>query len=117
MWATGPNLDQALEIGAGWGFTYKQVAFVWDKMRTLFGSYTNTQFEFCLVFKKGKIPQPRGVRDIRQAVAVHTSSLGHSTKPPEVRERIAQMFPDQRKIELFSRNPYFLGWDAWGDEV
>ena len=41
---------------------------------------------------------------------------GHSSKPIEVRERIEQMFPTQRKIELFARDTA-TGWDSWGEGV
>lgn len=40
----------------------------------------------------------------------------HSAKPEEVRTRIEQMFPTQRKLELFARKPS-PGWDVWGNEV
>ena len=31
MWATFPNLPEALKVMAAWGFTYKTAAFVWVK--------------------------------------------------------------------------------------
>ena len=70
MWTTGPQLANSVELGEAWGFEYKTVAFVWDKMIHNPGRYTLSQTEFVLVFKKGKIPQPRGARNVRQMVAV-----------------------------------------------
>src|SRR5207249_11760985 len=32
MWTTNPHLEQALELGKAWGFEYRTVAFVWNKM-------------------------------------------------------------------------------------
>ena len=32
MWATSPHLEQAIELGKEWGFEYRTVAFIWDKM-------------------------------------------------------------------------------------
>ena len=32
MWSTNPHLAQAIKLGEAWGFEYKTVAFVWDKM-------------------------------------------------------------------------------------
>jgi len=114
LWATSPHLDQAIELGETWGFEWATVAFVWDKQRTNPGYYTLSQCELCLVFKRGKIPRPRGSRKERQLVSVLRGK--HSAKPDEVRKRIEQMFPTQRKIELFARERVD-GWDAWGDEV
>ena len=113
MWTTGPQLANSVELGEAWGFEYKTVAFVWDKMIHNPGRYTLSQTEFVLVFKKGKIPQPRGARNVRQMVAVPRGK--HSEKPIEVIKGITKMFPQQDKIELFARNN-FVGWDNWGLE-
>ena len=114
MWTTGPQLANSVELGEAWGFEYKTVAFVWDKMIHNPGRYTLSQTEFVLVFKKGKILQPRGARNVRQMVAVPRGK--HSEKPIEVIKGITKMFPQQDKIELFARNN-FVGWDNWGLEV
>ena len=114
MWTPGPQLANSVELGEAWGFEYKTVAFVWDKMIHNPGRYTLSQTEFVLVFKKGKIPQPRGARNVRQMVAVPRGK--HSEKPIEVIKGITKMFPQQDKIELFARNN-FVGWDNWGLEV
>jgi N6-adenosine-specific RNA methylase IME4 len=114
MWATSPHLDQAIELGKAWGFEWATVAFVWDKQRVNPGFYTMSQCELCLVFKRGKIPKPRGARNVRQLVLELRGK--HSAKPDEVRYRIEQMFPTQKKIELFARKKA-SGWDSWGDEV
>ena len=78
------------------------------------GRYTLSQTEFVLAFKKGKFPQPRGARNVRQMVAIHREE--HSVKPVDVIEGITKMFPLQDKIELFARNNY-VGWDNWGLEI
>ena len=114
LWATSPHLDQAIELGKAWGFAWATVAFVWDKQRVNPGHYTLSQCELCLVFKRGRIPQPRGRRDIRQLVSEPRGR--HSEKPDEVRTRIAEMFPTQSKIELFARSAA-AGWDTWGEDV
>ena len=73
-----------------------------------------SQCEICIIGKKGKIPQPRGARNIRQLV---TELRGkHSAKPHQVRERIEAMFPSQTKVELFARQKV-SGWDRHGLEV
>ena len=114
MWTTGPQMANSIELGKAWGFEYKTVAFVWDKMVHNPGRYTLSQTEFVLAFKRGKFPQPRGARNVRQMVTVHRGE--HSVKPVEVIEGITKMFPNQMKIELFARNNY-EGWDNWGLEI
>ena len=115
LWSTSPHLDQAIELGKAWGFEWATVAFIWDKIRVNPGFYTMSQYEMCLVFKRGTIPQPRGARNIRQSV---TERRGlHSQKPDEVRDRIHAMFPDVRKLELFASRPVGAGWDSWGLDI
>ena len=113
LWATNPHLDQAIDLGKAWGFAWATVAFVWDKQKVNPGFYTLSQCELCLVFKRGKIPRPRGARNIRQLVSARRGQ--HSEKPFQVRERIEEMFPSQSRIELFSREKTD-GWTAWGLE-
>lgn len=114
MWATNPHLDQAIELGKAWGFEYKTVAFVWNKMVHNPGQYTLSYCELCLLFKKGKIPRPRGARNMKQLVEVPRGE--HSEKPDEVIGRIEKMFPTQKRIELFARRRV-KGWDNWGLDV
>lgn len=114
MWATNPHLDQAIELGRAWGFEYRTVAFVWDKMVHNPGKYTLSYCELCLLFKKGKIPSPRGARNVKQLVRVPRTE--HSEKPIEVLKGIEEMFPTQKKIELFARKR-FDNWSAWGLDV
>jgi N6-adenosine-specific RNA methylase IME4 len=114
MWVTNPHLAQGIELGQAWGFNYRTVAFVWDKMMHNPGQYTLSYCELCLVFKKGKIPQPRGLRNIKQLVS--TPRTDHSEKPLQILENIEKMFPSQDKIELFARHKP-EGWDVWGLDV
>ena len=114
MWVTNPHLAQGIELGQHWGFNYKTVAFIWDKMVHNPGKYTMSYCEMCLVFKRGKIPSPRGTRNEKQLIR---SPRGiHSVKPQEIRNSIQRMFPNQKRIELFARcKPQ--NWDVWGLDV
>lgn len=86
MWTTNPHLKQAIELGEHWGFEYKTVAFIWDKQSHNPGQYTLSNCELCLVFKKEKIPQPRGVRNIQQLLSIKRTN--RSTNPPIIRSYI-----------------------------
>lgn len=114
MWSSSPHLEQAISLGRHWGFEYKTIAFVWDKMKHNPGQYTLSYCELCLVFKRGRIPKPRGARNIKQLVRVERTL--HSQKPIEVLQNIEKMFPTQDKIELFARKKQ-IGWESWGLET
>ena len=56
MWATFPNISEALKVVEAWGFKYKTAAFVWIKKNkksdSLFlgmGVYTRANAEVCLL--------------------------------------------------------------------
>lgn len=56
IWATFPNITEALKVMESWGFVYKTVAFVWvkknRKTNTNFwgmGAYTRANAEVCLL--------------------------------------------------------------------
>jgi len=114
MWVTSPHLEQGIALGKAWGFAFRTVAFVWDKMNHNPGQYTLSYCELCLVFKRGKIPTPRGARNIKQLVRVPRGE--HSEKPLEVLKSIELMFPTQDRVELFARHKP-EGWDVWGLDV
>lgn len=111
LWSTNPHLAQAISLGQAWGFEYKTVAFVWNKMVHNPGQYTMSYCELCLLFKRGRIPKPRGARNIKQLVEEPREV--HSKKPNKIAENITKMFPNQTKIELFARKQQ-TGWDVWG---
>jgi N6-adenosine-specific RNA methylase IME4 len=111
MWTSNPHLAQAIELGKAWGFEYRTVAFVWNKGVHNPGKYTLSYCELCLLFKRGKIPTPRGARNVKQIINVPRGK--HSEKPKEVREGIEAMFPQQKRIELFAREK-ITKWNNWG---
>lgn len=114
LWATSPHLNQAIKLGEAWGFEYRTVAFIWDKMVHNPGKYTLSNCELCLVFKRGRIPTPRGARNIQQLVRAPRGR--HSEKPDEIRKKIVEMWPTQDRIELFARKR-LAHWDVWGLEA
>lgn len=120
MWATYPNLPEALILGRNWGFTYKTVAFTWVKQNrkaaTFFmglGYWTRANPELCLLFTRGK---PKRVsKSVRNLVVSHIRR--HSEKPEEVRNRITMLMGDGLDcIELFARRK-IDGWTTLGNEI
>jgi N6-adenosine-specific RNA methylase IME4 len=114
MWTTSPHLKQAINLGEAWGFEYRTVAFIWNKMVHNPGQYTLSNCELVLVFKRGRIPKPRGARNVQQLVNAPRGR--HSEKPFEIADSIDRMFPTQKKIELFARQKR-KGWSVWGLEA
>ena len=119
LWATFPQLKEALQLIKAWGFTYKTVAFVWlktnKKALTWFyglGFWTRGNAEICLIATKG---HPK-----RQAKNIHQLIISpieeHSKKPEEARKKIVALMGDIPRIELFARKES-PGWDIWGNEV
>src|ERR1700748_858189 len=107
LWATNPHLAQAIELGEAWGFEYRTVAFVWNKMVHNPGKYNLSYCELCLLFKRGRIPNPGGARNVKQLVSVPRGE--HSEKPLEIARNIELMFPHHKRIELFAR-VRMAGW-------
>jgi len=114
LWVTSPKLNLAFQVIESWGFNYSTVAFVWEKIKISPGYYTLSSIEFCLVSRCGNIPQPRGRRNVRQFFQEERTE--HSKKPDGIRNLITEMFPTQRKVELFARER-IKGWDVWGNEI
>ena len=116
MWSTSPFISESIELARHWGFSFRTVAFVWDKQSYTPGFYTGGGTEQVLVFKKkgGKIPQPRGTRNEKQFLS--QKKREHSRKPDEIRNAIYRMHPTQSKLEMFARVSS-EGWDVWGNET
>ena len=115
LWATFPQLPEALRLIQAWGFTYKSVAFVWRKSEGWFyglGFWTRGNAEICLLATRG---HPK-----RQAANIHQFIISpvreHSRKPEEAREKIVALMGDLPRVELFARQSP-PGWDVWGNEV
>jgi N6-adenosine-specific RNA methylase IME4 len=130
LWATNPLLPEAFRVIAGWGFTYKTVAFQWVKLNRKAGTpflglgrWTRGNTEPCLLAVRGK-PKVQG-KDVSQLVielqgddaeVLEAPVCKHSAKPDEAAEKIVRLMGDVPRIELFARKPR-EGWDATGLEL
>ena len=118
LWATMPCLPDALRVMTAWGFKYKTCAFTWIKTKkdglplSGMGSYTKSNAEICLLGMRGHI---KAADKTVPQVLMHPR-LGHSVKPPIIRERIIQLFGDLPRVELFARQKE-KGWDALGNGI
>ena len=119
MWATFPQLPEALRLIKAWGFNYKSVAFVWlkknKKANSWFyglGFWIRGNAEICLLATRGH--PKRQAADIHQLIISPIEA--HSKKPDEARDKIVALMGDLPRVELFARQTP-LGWDVWGNEV
>ncbi len=120
LWATFPQLAEALEVIKAWGFEYKTLGFSWLKTNKdgspVFGVgyYAKSNQEVCLLGVKGKAHSL--VKSNKVSSVVITGRTKHSEKPAIVRDKIIELFGDLPRIELFARQKT-EGWDVWGNEV
>ena len=106
MWATYPQMQEALKVIAAWGFKYKTIAFQWVKLNRSvklnnftiatvqdilhkacffgLGRWTRGNTECCLLATKGKPHRENNA--VSQLIFAPLTK--HSSKPPEARDRI-----------------------------
>lgn len=143
MWSTWPALEEAMRVIEAWGFEYKTIGFLWVKVNRKMirdkpfilaqkmismgvinflnwlacfgvGFYTKSNTEPCLLAMRGS-PVVRPITNTISSV-VFAPRGRHSAKPPEVREKIVELFGDIPRVELFAREAS-PGWGIWGNEV
>jgi len=114
LWCTSSNLERALDVVDGWGFTFKSSA-VWVKDRAGLGLVFRNMHEVLLYATRGNMPGPQ-----HQPPSVFSYPRGaHSAKPPEIRGEIEKMYPDfdaRTRLELFARADAIEGWTLYGNE-
>ncbi len=123
LWATFPNITQAVAVMYAWGFVYKTAAFVWvkknQKKNTNFwgmGAYTRANAEACLIGISRGTKASQCVKSHKVHQIIEAPVEYHSKKPDVVREKIIELLGDIPRIELFAREKV-PGWDSWGKQV
>lgn len=120
MWCTSSNIERALAVMSGWGFTYKSQA-VWVKLGadgkpiSGLGLVFRNMHEVLLYGTRGNMPGPQ----YQPPSVLAYPRARHSAKPPEVRTEIEKMYPDfdeQTRLELFSRDGV-ADWTHYGFEA
>ena len=126
MWVVDSHLDEALALGAAWGFQFKTCSFIWLKEtqngrqldifkgdsdpRISMGYWTRKQTEQCWLFTRGKPKRlSKGVRQV-----IRDPRREHSRKPDEQYDRIGALVGGPY-LELFARQQR-PGWAVWGNE-
>jgi N6-adenosine-specific RNA methylase IME4 len=122
IWTTDYHLSRCCEVIKEWGFDYKTVGFVWQKLNKknepvcFMGAYTlKSGVELCLLATKGK-NVTKLVKNRKVRALLQSQREIHSKKPDEIRNRIVELCGDIPKIELFARQKT-NGWDVFGNQV
>lgn len=124
LWATWPQMTEALTVMAAWGFQYV-TGFPWIKIlgeprRDLFGElrikpqygigfWVRGCSEPLLIGRRGQAKPPSN-----GWVGLLSENLQHSRKPDALYD-YAESLPGPY-LELFARRRR-AGWDSWGNEV
>ena len=118
LWCLSSMLPAALDVVAAWGFTFKKVGFIWNKLNPSGegrhmgnGKWTRDEAEFCLLATKGA--PTRLDASVRQTFDAPITA--HSEKPEEFRRRIERLTAGPY-LELYGRRA-IEGWTVWGDQV
>jgi N6-adenosine-specific RNA methylase IME4 len=126
MWVIGSHLDQAIELGRQWGFTFKSDGFIWvktgkhdQKVRPLgMGKWVRKQTEYTLIFSRGKPSRlEAGVRQLFETDehVIYAPRREHSRKPDDQYSRCERLAAGPY-LEMFARQSR-EGWDSWGDQA
>jgi N6-adenosine-specific RNA methylase IME4 len=119
LWCVDSRIGILSELMRLWGFKYKTVGFIWNKIakttngvNATYSAYTRKSCEFLYIGTKGK----GLVKYHGQNQYFPKPKTRHSEKPQEFKEMIVKMCGDLPRIELFARQKT-EGWDSWGNEV
>lgn len=129
LWVPDSMLQLGLDVMKAWGYTQKQIV-TWVKtadserrgheeipedLKMAFGMgrvFRNCD-EHALIGTRGQISKILRSKSERNVIL--GPNMKHSAKPERLQNALDRMFPDQRKIELFSRRRR-PGWVTLGNE-
>lgn len=113
LWVPPSFIHKGLMVLDAWGFQFR-TTMVWVKPSIGPGQWVRQRHELLLIGVKGDIPTPKG-KDKPDSV-IEAPREEHSKKPEIMYQIIEKMYPELRKVELFSRNKR-EGWESWGNQV
>ena len=101
LWTTAPMLERSMRIPRPWGFDCYTSHVVWTKDRIGTGFWARNRHEILLIYKKGRFPGP-GYPVFPDSV-IEAVTREHSRKPDCVADRIAEVWPNHKRLEMFAR--------------
>lgn len=117
MWTIDKFLPQTEEFMKELGYEL-HARIIWDKENGVAPAFTvRYSHEYLLWFyKKGKMLKPQESTRGKYTTVLREKSTKHSKKPNCAYQMLEDMFPNSKKIELFSRLER-CGWDSFGNQV
>ena len=119
LWVTAQKIAYAWQAMQAWGFQYK-TQMVWVKTTKNndpaygMGFWARNSHELLYIAARGKpSPPPQAAR---RSSVIQAPRRKHSQKPEVVMDMLDDLYPNARKLELFSRRAR-LGWSVWGNEM
>ena len=101
LWATFPNISEALRVISAWGFEYKTAAFVWVKKNVKsdsnfwgMGAYTRANAEVCLLAVSKGYKATNHVISHAVHQIIESPIERRSKKPDVVRGEIEKLMGD-----------------------
>ena len=106
LWATFPQLPEALRLIREWGFTYKSVAFVWLKKNRKadswfygLGFWTRANAEVCLLATRGH-PESGRAGQHSTSLSFQPIEAPQQKSRDEARDKIVALMGDLPRVEL-----------------
>ena len=117
MWTIDKFLPETEQMMKDLGYEL-HARIIWDKENGIAPAFTvRFSHEYLLWFyKKGCMLMPCKEARGKYTTVLREPATKHSKKPICAYEMLETMFPDARKLEMFSRT-IRDGWDEWGNEV
>lgn len=116
IWVATNFLEESFKVIKEWGFDYKS-NMVWIKEggQGGIGWYVWGDHELLLIATKGSY-LPKTKKLVSSVIKAPRGK--HSEKPQIVYDIIEKLYPDDKYLELFARNPKKRkNWEYWGEEV
>jgi N6-adenosine-specific RNA methylase IME4 len=121
LWVPPCKLLQGFKVLAAWGFEFATQT-VWNKGGRDWGWYGNVVHENILIGRRGSgTPTTQDNQLIQSIDSIQNApkTCNHSEKPVIYHEMIEKLWPGQKYVELFAREPEHRreGWTYWGNEL
>jgi N6-adenosine-specific RNA methylase IME4 len=111
LWATTPNIEQALSLVGDWGFKYKTM-ITWEKInRDCMGYWFRVCTEHLIVAVRGSVKSFRSMER-----TCYREARGKHSKKPDYFYGLIESVTKGERLELFARNQR-EGWDVFGNQV
>lgn len=114
LWTIDKYLFEAQALAEKLGYKL-HARMIWNKVTGIPAAFTvRYGHEYLLFMYKGRL---RPVASRGKIHTVFTEQVKkHSQKPQKAYEIIEELYPNERKLELYARSER-SGWDCWGNEL